>query len=418
MPFGVMRTGLWAHPDFRRLWAAETVSVFGSLVTRTALPFAAILTLGASPGQLALLAAAELVPGFAAGLFAGVWVDRLRRRPIMVWTDLARAALLATVPAAAWLDVLRMEHLYAVAALGSVLTVGFDVAYRAYLPTLVTREELLEGNSKLTASASVAEFAAFGSGGWLVQWLTAPVAILADAATFVWSAVLVARIRAPEPPPPPPEQRTGVVEEIRDGLRLMAGDARLRALGLAAVASNLSFRVTGTVFLLYVTRDLGLAPGVQGLIYAIGGGTSLVGAVLVGRVNRRLGIGPTMVGALVMVGLGMGLVPAAGWGATTAVAVAFLVGQQLLSDGAATAYDVNETSLLQTMAPERLQGRVIASMRSLAFGGMLAGALVGGVLGELIGLRGTLWVGTAGMVLSALPLLRSPVSRLRVVPDG
>jgi Na+/melibiose symporter-like transporter len=160
-------TGLWRNPDFVRLWAAQTVSIFGSLVTRTALPFVAILVLHATPFQIALVGIAELVPAFTLGLVAGAWVDRLRRRPILIAADLGRAGVLSVIPLFAFLDVLRIEHVYVVAALASILTVFFDVAYQSYLPSLVRREELVEGNSKMSASASVAEFGAFGIGGWL-----------------------------------------------------------------------------------------------------------------------------------------------------------------------------------------------------------------------------------------------------------
>ncbi len=407
------RGGLWAHPDFVRLWTAATISTFGSLLTRTALPFTAILALDASPFDLGLLAAAELVPGFAVGLVAGAWVDRLARRPILIGTDLGRAALLVTVPVAALAGVLSLGQLYVVAAVASVLTVCFDVAYQSYLPSLVRREELVEGNSKLTAAASVAEVTAFGSGGWLVQWLSGPITILLDAASFVWSALLVARIRTPKPPPAPSPEAPNLRREIGEGLRLVAGDPVLRALAGSNAVVNFGYRVVGTVFLLYVNQELGFGPGILGLIFALGGAGSLLGALAAGRLSR-FGAGPTMIAALALTGVGQGLVPLA-TGAGVA-AVALLVLQQLVADPAATVYDINQVSLRQAITPERLLGRVNASVRVLEVGAMLLGALLGGLLGETVGVRATLVAGVAILFVAAVWLLLSPVRRLVSVP--
>ena len=190
---------LWRHGDFVKLWTATTVSVFGSLVTRTALPFTAILALDATPWQVGALHACEIGAQMLTGLAAGVWVDRARRRPIMIASDLGRAIVLVWIPVAAALRVLRIEHLYIVAFIAGVLTECFSVADASYLPTLIPRDKLLEGNSKLHASSSVSEVGAFGIAGWLVQWLTAPIAILVDAISFVLSAIFIGLIRAPEP---------------------------------------------------------------------------------------------------------------------------------------------------------------------------------------------------------------------------
>lgn len=407
-------TGLWNHPDFVRLWAAESVSIFGSLVTRTALPFVAILVLDASAFQIALIGIAELVPGFGVGLIAGAWVDRLRRRPIMIAADLGRAAILITIPIAALVDQLKIEHLYGAAALASTLTVFFDVAYQSYLPSLVAKDDLVEGNSKLTASGSIAEFAAFGSGGWLVQWLTAPYAIVVDAATFLWSAYFVFRIKAPEPPPAPAHERQHVLREIHEGLRFVAGNPTLRVLALTAAIFNSANRVFGTVFLLYVTRDLGIKPGVQGIIFAMGGISSFAGAVLASRITGRLGIGPAMIAAYLIVGLGQGLVPLAN--DASLVAIGLLVAQQYITDPAWTVMEISQVSLRQSITPDRWQGRMHASLRVIEFGGMLLGALAGGWLGSAIGLRSTLAIGAVGGAVAAVPLIFSPIRTLRSAP--
>jgi MFS family permease len=407
-------TGLWRHPDFVRLWAGQTVSIFGSLVTRTALPFVALLVLDATPFQVALLGVAELVPAFLVGLVAGVWVDRLRRRPILIAADLGRAAVLTTIPLAALFDVLRLEQLYAVEALASVLTVFFDVAYQSYLPSLVRRDELVEGNSKLTASAAVAEFGAFGIGGWLVQWLTAPYAIVVDAATFVWSAHFVWRIRRPEPPPAPVSERRHVLREIEEGLRFVFGQPTLRALGASTALFSLSGRMFGAVILFYVARDLGFKPGLLGVIFAIGGVTSFVGAVTTGRVTRRLGVGPAMIVALPVIALGRLFVPLAA--DTSLAAVALLIASQFVTDPFWTLYEITHVSVRQAITPDRWQGRMNASLRFLDFGGMLIGALVGGWLGDAVGARTTLTAASLATLFAAAPLFVPAVRGLKEAP--
>ena len=272
---------------------------------------------------------------------------------------------------------------------------------------------MVEGNSKLTAAGAVAEVAAFGSGGWLVQWLTAPLAILLDAVSFLWSALLVMRIRAPEPPPSADQGREGIAAEIAEGLRAVIGNPTLRALAGSNAALNLAFGIVGTVFLLYVNQELGFGAGVLGLIFAVGGVTSLAGAVLAARVSR-LGIGPTLIASLALVGLGTTLVPLAT--TANAVAVVLLVAQQLVSDPAATVYDINQVSLRQAITPDRLLGRVNASVRVLEVGASLAGALLGGILGETVGLRFTFACGVAVIGVGAVGLLLSPVRGLRAMP--
>jgi MFS family permease len=402
------------NPNFTRLWAAQTISVFGSLISRTAIPFTAILTLEATPLQMALLNSADLLAGLLVGLAAGVWVDRLRRRPVLIITDLARAALLLTVPLAAWLHLLRIEQLYAVAFAVGLLTFCFDTAYRSYLPSLVRPGELVPANSRLTASESAAEVGAFGLGGWLVQLLSAPLAVLIDAVSFLGSAALVAGIRAPEPPPVLAAKRESIRREIAEGLRAVAGSPLLRPLAVSEMLLQFSHGVVGTVILLYVTRELGFSPGVQGMIYAVGGASSLAGAVVAGRVARRWGIGPTLVMGLLIAAIG-GLCTPLARGATAASA-ALLVTAQLVTDPAATIYQITETSLRQAITPDRLLGRVNASIRFAGLGVMLLGTLLAGSLGEVIGLRATLLIGAAGPLLAALLLALSPVRGLRAVP--
>src|SRR5579859_3071521 len=296
-------SGLWRHPDFLKLWVGETVSQFGSLVGGTALQFAAILVLGASPLQIALLVVASRLPSFLAGLFAGVWVDRLRRRSILIAADCGRALLLATIPAAALLGILRIEQLYAVAFLTGILTTFFDVAYQSYLPTLVERDDLVEGNSKLATTAAIAEISGFGIAGWLVQIITAPFAILVDAASFLVSAVAVWLIRAPEPPESRSPENNNFLLEAREGLRVVARNPYLRAMAVTTFILEFSFQIIGAVITVFGLRELGFSPGILGVICAGGGISGLVGSVLAAPAAGLGGMGRAMVGGVLMMGL-------------------------------------------------------------------------------------------------------------------
>src|SRR5262249_17922624 len=300
--------------------------------------FTAILFLAATPAQLGLLRVADLLPKFLAGLIAGGWVDRLRRRPIMIAADLGRALLLGTIPAAALLHRLRIEQLYAVTFLTGLLTLFFDIANRSYLPTLIRREELVEGNSKLTASASVAEFGAFSLAGWLVQWLTGPIAVLVDAVSFLFSALFLGMIRAPEPPPLPNAERQGMKEEVVEGLRVVLRDRILLALAVTTLILSLSGGMIGTGIVAFITRTLGFKPGILGMIWAVGGVTSMLGAMAAGPLGRRLGTGPAMAFGLFFSGLGTLLVPLAR--GATLLSGALLVGNQMITDPAHTVYEI------------------------------------------------------------------------------
>ena len=302
--------GLWRHPDFVKLWAGQTISVFGSLIGRTALHFTAILVLDARPFEIAALLAMGIVPELIFAPFVGVWVDRLRRRPIMIAADIGRAALLASIPAAYAFDALSIEQLYLVAFLTGTLSICFEVAYQSYLPSLVQREELLEGNSKLKATDSVAEVGAFGAAGWLVQLFTGPVAILIDAVSFLFSAFFIGRIKRLEPLPPK-EERTGMLREAKEGIQTILGNRFLRATIVSECLNHFAFGMFGAAFGLYVIRVLDFQPGVLGMIYAVGGISSLVGAVFAARAAARLGIGPAMVTGLAVIGVSMLLVPLA-----------------------------------------------------------------------------------------------------------
>lgn len=406
---------LWRDRDFARLWAATTVSMLGSFITRTALPFAAILVLGAGAGEVAILRSGELIAGLTVGLVAGAWVDRLRRRPILVWADLGRAVLLGTIPVAFAFNALTLAQLVVVAFGAAILTTFFDTADRAFLPTVIGRDRLVDANATLTGSSSAAEFVGFGVGGWLIQLLTAPVAIAIDAVSFVVSAVLIRSIRVVEPPASPTDGETRVMREIREGLRLTLRDPVLRPLALADAAVAGFWGVFGAVYLVFAT-DIGFQPGVIGLVAAIGGASSLVGAAVAGRAVRRLGVARLLLGAMVLVTIGnafIALTPDA-----ALLGLACLVTQQLLSDSSMTAYDVVAVSIRQATVEDRALGRVGASFHVLAMAAMLAGTIVGGILAETLGVRVALVFGSLGGLVALVILWFSAIRRMHDVPAG
>lgn len=400
-------SGVWKRRDYRNLWTASTVSAFGTLISRTAIPFAAILELDASPLQIAALGACEMAPAFAVGLFAGAWVDRLPRKPIMIAADLGRAALLLLIPLMALLDTLSMWWLYGVAIGISVLSVFFDVAYRSILPSILPPEEMLEGNARLSGSASVAEAGSFSIGGWLVQLFTAPGAVLVDAVSFLWSAVWLRRIETVERVKSV-EEREPIVQEVRDGLHLVWRNRTLRSLALYAGTFEIAFNMYGAVFLIFVADRLGFSPGVLGVIFALGGLSSVLGAALAGRVTARLGLYATVAVMTLLMALGQGAVAAAT--SASIFAAAILIAQQFLVDAPYTIVDINQSTIRQLAASEEWQGRINATFRVLSFGGALLGTLIGGVIGEYVGLRAAMLT-SAAMLLMGLVWARGIEAR-------
>ncbi len=407
-------TGLWREPDFLKLWVGETVSLLGSQVSLLAIPLTAALRLDATPLQMGTLGTVQYIPWLLVGLPAGVWVDRLRRRPVMVAADLGRAVLLGLIPLAAVAGVLRMEHLYVVGFFVGVLNVLFDVAYSAFLPTLVARNRLVEGNSKLQVSASVAEIAGPGLAGGLVQLVTAPLAIAADSLSFLVSAASVAWIRSPEPKPAPQGGPTTILTQIRDGLRLVFANPILRAFALASVTTNFFVDVHLAAFVLYVTRELGASPLVLGSMYAIGSLGGLLGSIVAERLVRRHGLGRVIVAAQILVTLAVLAIPLTG--RRLSIAVPMIILAEALWGFAVVVYVVNTVSLRQAITPNEFQGRVTASLRFVTWGVAPLGFMLGGLLGQAIGLRATLLVAAVGPLLSVACLLLSPVARLRQPP--
>ena len=404
---------LWRHPDFLKLWTGETISQFGTQVTLLGLPLIAILLLKANAFQVGLLGTVEFLPFILVGLPAGAWVDRLRRRPILIVGDLGRAVSLASIPIAYDLGHLALLQLYIVAFVNGVLTVFFDVAYQAYLPSIVERNQLVEGNSKLEGSRATAQLAGPGLAGGLIQWIGAPVAIIADAVSYVGSALFVFLIRRPEPPlEAHPDGKPKIRTEIAHGLRYVLRNPLLRAIAACTGSSNLFSQIAFSVLILYAVRQLGLTPGEIGIIFAIGNVGALLGAVSASAIARKLGVGPTIVLSTLVFGPPWILIPLA----SRSFPYPYLIGAMLLGSFGGVVYNVNQVGLRQAITPLRMQGRMNATMRFMVWGTIPIGAFAGGILGNTIGLRPTLWVGAVGGLFSFVPLVFSPVPRLIRIP--
>jgi predicted MFS family arabinose efflux permease len=406
---------LWQNHAFVRVWGAASISIFGSLITRIALPLVAILTLGAGPIEVAVLRSIDLVAALFVGLVAGAWVDRLRRRPVLIWADLGRAVLLGSIPLSFVLGTLALWQLVAVAGLAAVLTTFFDAADNAYLPTIVERERLVEANSALAASGSVAEFAGFGISGFLVQLLSGPITILIDAVTYLVSAVLLISVRTPEPPPPPREDREPVLDEIRQGLRIVRHDPVLRAFAGAQMLMSGLWGVFGATWFLFALEELDVSPATVGVIAGVGGASSFIGALVATRSTRRWGVGPVAIGAMLLAALGNLLIPLAPAGFPL-IAIAFLLWQQLVADSAMTVYDVTETSVRQSLVADRELGRVASTFQVASAAAQLVATIGAGLLAEAIGLRLTSLLAPLGGLLAAAMLYWSPVRHLRELP--
>jgi predicted MFS family arabinose efflux permease len=404
---------LWRDREFVKLWTGQAISQVGSRITRTAIPFTGVIVLGAGPLEMGILGAVSAAAILVFGLFAGAWADRVKRRPILIVADLGRAVVLATVPLAAMRGTLTMTQLYVVAGLTSVLTVLFDVAYHAYVPSLVERENLVAANAKLALSESIAEVSGPSLGGFLVQALTAPIAIAFDAVSFVLSAISIALVRRPEPPPAE-RAGTNILEEIADGLRTSWRSPYLRPMALRTATAALFVGFFMSLYPLLTVKVLGLTPGVIGVVIASGGVFAVVGAALTERIVRRLGFGAAMVGALLAINVATFLHPMA-HGSVLLCCVFLVAGQ--LGDFAWPMLNITETSLRQAVAPPATLGRVNSAM-SLMFSGVIpVGSFVGGVLAEAIGVRAAMFVSAGGFALSTLWVIFSPIRHLRELPE-
>jgi MFS family permease len=407
---------LWRHRDFRLLWAGQSVSELGSQVSSLAIPLLAIDRLHAGPFAIGLLTTMSTLPFLLVGLPAGAWIDRVRKRPVLIAADVGRAFVLGSVPAAWAFSVLTMTQLFLVSLLAGVLTVFFDVAYQSYLPSLVTRENLVEGNAKLAGSMAGAQVGGPAIAGLLVRAVGAATTVLTDAASFVVSFISLIAIRSPEdrPTPAPRNSRTTLRTEIAEGLRFVWREPLIRWVSLSTATSNLFGTMGLSVSLLFFRKQIHLSPARIGVLLTAGGVGGLIGAAFAARVARRFGLGRTILGAIMVSGIGEMAYPLV----TPANADAFIIAGGFLTGAGSVVYNINQVSLRQALCPPPLQGRMNASVRTIIWGCMPIGAFVGGVLGATIGLRQTLWVAGFGAFTAFGWIMFSPVSGLRELPNS
>jgi predicted MFS family arabinose efflux permease len=350
-------------------------------------------------------------------LFAGVWVDRLRRKPILMAADIGRAVILITIPLAAWIGTLSMAQLYVVAVLVGVLTVLYHVADQSFLPAIVARQNLVEANARISASDSLAEIAGPSLAGTLVQWMSAPLAILADISTYLFSAASLALIRTPEPPPTP-QASPNMWREIQEGLHSTLRQPILRALMGVTATHRFFGNFIGTIYWLFLVRELGFSPAMVGISIGVGGIGALIGALVAGSITRRLGMGRTLIACIIIVTLWNGplLLPIYEW--PRSVVFGLILTMQLMGDIFWSVFFINVASLRQAVIPSALLGRVSASLDFVGEGASPIGALVAGGIATVIGMRATWLLGAAGILLGALWLIFSPIRHITALPEN
>jgi MFS family permease len=433
------------QPDFVKLWTAATISLFGTQVTFIAIPVIAVLFLNATAFEVALIGTLEFLPFLLFTLPAGVWVDRLPRRRILIVGDLGRAVMLATIPVAYVFGVLTIWQIFVVAFVNGVFTVFFDIADQSYLPTVLEREGLVDGNAKLQASVSTAMVVGQPLGGGIVALVTAPFAIALDAVSYVVSALLIFTIRRRERadragPPVAAEEvltvppagrsiateavagqaepsrtaRPGLRQEVAEGLRFVLAHRYLRSIAATTGSANLFSNIAFAVFPVFAYRDLGLTPEVVGLIGGGFGAGALLGAFTASRIADRVGVGRAIVGSAFLAAPATLLVPLA----SRETALLLMGGGGLLSGWANVIYNVNQVSLRQAITPEPMLGRMNATMRFIVWGTIPIGQVVGGVIATVFGTITSIWIGAIGGLFVFLPVLLSPVRSLRRIEDA
>ncbi len=408
-------TGLWKHGDFLRLWASETVGAFGRQITGLALPTIAILLLGAGPFEMGILGSLQMLAFPILGLAVGVWVDRWRRRPIMVIANLGRMIALGSIPLAFMFGVLGLYQLYLVAAVVGVFTVFFDVAYQSYLPALIDRADLVEGNAKLETSQSAAQVGGPALAGFLIQMAGGARAIAADAAAFLVSAVFLWSIKKEEPSPSSSPSGTdpGFLLELKEGAQVVFKNPTLTRIAGCTATSNFGASMSFTVFLIFAYDQLLLSPEVIGIVFGLASVALLIGAILASRVAKAIGLGRALALSTLLFGISTLGLPLALFGPPILVLIVF----QMIGNFGLPIYNINQVSLRQAITPDRLQGRMNATMRTIVWGTIPLGSFMGGIVGAQIGVVQTIVIGGVVTALSVLWIVFGPVISLEKSPD-
>ena len=407
------RRGVFQVRSYRMLWIATTISVFGSHITEVAMPLLAVNTLDATSLEAGVIRASSQLPSLLFGLLIGVWVDRLRKRPLLMWADLIRGGLLMTIPVAALWDRLNVPLLCIVAFGVGTLRLVYDIAESALVPHMVPRDRLIEANARMEVSYTSAQTGGPAIAGVLVGLFTAPFAIFVDALSYVGSALFVRKVDTVEPPiaPSPPGS---IRTEIAEGVRFTLNQPTLRAILVTMTVVNFFGHMFLTVYVLYMKRDLGLSDVTVGLVFAAGGAGALIGALITEPLNRRFGVGPTMVAGQLFFGVTGLLIPLAV--VVPEYALALVIGAEFLAYLGEMPFFLNGMTLLQSLSPDHLRGRVVSTRKFVTWGVQPFGSIAGGVLGGLITVPLTLVVGEIGILAAAIYLLCNPIRGLRTIP--
>jgi MFS family permease len=408
---------LLRETPFRRFWLGQTISVFGDQVTQLALPVVAVLILHADPTQMGLLTAVGLLPHLLFSLPAGVWLDRVQnRRRLMILCDFGRAIAIAAIPVAFVLGLHRLELLFLIAFIVGSLSVIFDIAWNTLFVSVVRREQFVEASALLNGSRSLSSVAGPAISGALIQLFTAPVALLADAASFLGSVFFLRRISAPEPPV---EHEPGTIrQQLSSGLQFIFGDPIMRPTILAAATLNLFNFCFQGLFILYATSPdyLGVEPGILGIALGMGAVGGVLGALTASRIGRVLGIGRAYVLGLILFPASVILIPLAGGLPQTAI-LALLFLSEFGQGVGVMILDINAGAMIQARTPDRIRGRAMGAFRFINMGIRPIGATIGGVLGGLLGVQPTLFVVIVLQLSGVLWLWRSPILGLRGMPQ-
>lgn len=403
--------------DVRILMAAQSASTFGSFITRAALPLLAIIGLKISAEEAAIIAGVDLIAATLASQVAGVWIDRLPRRPVMIAADLLRALLLASIPIAAFMTGgVSLVHLILVSAASGACSTAFDIAERSYLAGLVPTPDLRSVLAKVLGIRGAAEFFGFGAAGLLVGSIGGPAAIGVDALTYVASALLLATLRVREPRLPPAKSRQSFLVEAEEGLRRTWGISILRPLIASSAAIGIYFGLFRSAYMIYVVRTLGLSPEVVGFIIASGGIASFAGGLLTERISLALGTGRAISVSLIIVGIGLALVPLAP--GATLTGIALLVAHQFLSDGFETVWEANQGAIRSRVLPDALQGRASAALEGVSLLGRLTGIAAGGLIGgSAAGSGAALYLGAAASIAAGIVIGLTKLGRIQKIND-
>ena len=403
--------------DVRILMAAQSASTFGSFITRAALPLLAIIGLGISAEEAAIIAGVDLITATLASQIAGVWIDRLPRRPVMIAADLLRALLLATIPLAALMTGgVSLVHLILVSAASGACSTAFDIAERSYLAGLVPTPDLRSVLAKVLGIRGAAEFFGFGAAGLLVGSIGGPAAIGVDALTYVASALLLTALRVREPRLPKATTRQSFLVEAEEGLRRTWAIPILRPLIASSAAIGIYFGLFRSAYMIYVVRTLGLSPEVVGFIIASGGIASFAGGLLTERISLALGTGRAISVSLVIVGIGLALVPLAPGASLTGIVL--LVAHQFLSDGFETVWEANQGAIRSRVLPDALQGRANAAFEGVSLLGRLTGIVAGGVIGgSVAGSGAALYLGAAASIAAGVVIGLTKLGRVQKISE-